>query len=102
MLRLTMTLPIGSSELREFVDRLDGLLHGQRLQQGDQMDGGLIRMQQLHHAVGLRVHRAALGQVGDGLGDVEEPGDAAGRRSVDHDRVVDRLLALLVRAPRSP
>ena len=28
-------------------------------------------------------------------GDVEEPGDAARRRGIDHDRVVDRLLALL-------
>ena len=78
------------SELLELVDRLDGLLDRQRLQQRDQVNGGLVGVQQLDHALGLRVHRAALGQVGHRLGDVEEAGDPAGRRGVDHDRVVDR------------
>ena len=83
------------AQLLEFVDRLEGLLDRQRLQQGDEVDGGQVGVQQLDHAVGLRVHRAALGQVGHRLGDVEEAGDATGRRRVDDDGVVGRLLALL-------
>ena len=83
-------------QLLQLVDRLERLLDRQRLQQRHQVDGGQVGVQQLDHALGLRVHRTALGEVRDGLGDVEEPGDAAGRRRVDHHRVVDRLLALLV------
>ena len=50
-----------------------------------QVDRGLLGVQQLDHALGLRVHRAALGQIGHRLGDVEEARDPAGRRRVDHD-----------------
>src|SRR6478735_3695171 len=82
-------------EFSELVDRLDGLLNGKRLQQGDQVDRRQLGVQNLHHAFGLTVYRTALGQIGDGLGDVEEAGDPPGRRGVDHDGVVCRLLALL-------
>ena len=95
MLRLTITLPIGRPSSSQFVDRLERLLDRQRLQQGDEVDGGEVGVQHLDHAFGLRVHRAALGQIRHRLGDVEEAGDAAGRRGVHHDGVVDRLLALL-------
>ena len=80
MLRLTITLPMGRPELLQFVDRLQRLLHRQRLEQRHQMDRGQIGVQQLDDAVGLRVHRTALGQIRHRLGDVEEAGDASGRR----------------------
>ena len=79
----------------QFLDRFERLLDRQRLQQGDEVDGGEVGMQHLDHAFGLRVHRAALGEVRHRLGDVQEPRDAARRRGVDHDGVVGRLLALL-------
>ena len=86
----------------QFLDGLERLLDRQRLEQGDEVDGGEVGMQHLDHAFGLRVHRAALGQLRNGSSDVEEPGDAARRRGVNHDRVVDRLLALLgARVPQS-
>ena len=95
MFRLTITLPIGSpSSLSSSIASTVSWI-GKRLQQGDQVDGRQLGVQHLHHAFGLTVHRTALGQVGDGLGDVEEAGDPPGRRGVDHDGVVCRLLALL-------
>ncbi len=59
------------------------------------MNGGLVRVQQLHHAVGLRVHRPALGQVGHRLGGVQEACDPARRRGIDDYRVVNRKLVLV-------
>ena len=41
------------------------------------------------------MHRTAFGQIGDGLGHVEEAGDATRRRGIDHDGVVDRPLVLV-------
>ncbi len=52
-------------------------------------------MQQLHHAVGLRVHRPALGQVGHRFGGVQEACDPACRRGIDNYRVVNRKLVLV-------
>ena len=57
--------------------------------------GGEVGVQNLDDAVGLRMHRAALGQIRHRLGDVEEAGDATGRRRVDDDGVVNGLFALL-------
>jgi len=53
-------------------------------------------MQHLDHALGLRVHRAAVGEIRNSLGDVEEAGDPA-VGEVDHDRFVDRMLTFLAR-----
>ena len=47
-------------ELLEFGDRFQRLLNGQRLQQSHQMYCRLIGVQQLDHAVGLRMNRPAL------------------------------------------
>ena len=56
------------------------------------MDRRLVRVQESNHALGLGMHRAALGQIRNRLGHVEESGDTAGRRGIHHDRVVDRPL----------
>lgn len=53
----------GQAEVFEFLDGLDGLLDRQRLEQGNQMDRGLLGVQQLDHTIGLRMHRPTLGQV---------------------------------------
>ena len=72
----------------QFGDGLGGLLHGQRLKQSHQVDGRLIRVQQLAHPLGLRMNGSALGDIGQRRRHIEEAGDPAGGRGVDHDGVV--------------
>ncbi|CPZ25218.1 Uncharacterised protein [Mycobacteroides abscessus] len=52
------------------------------------MDGGLIRVQQSAHALGLGMDRAALGDIGQRGRHIQEAGDPPGGWSVDHHRVV--------------
>lgn len=52
------------------------------------MYDGLRRVQQPNDAFTLRMHRAALGEVGHRLGDVEEAADPPGRGSIDDNGVV--------------
>ena len=52
------------------------------------MDRGLLGVQKAHHALGLVVHGTAGGKIRYRSGDVKEPRDTAGRRSVHHDGVV--------------
>ena len=74
---------------RSSVDAVDRLLHGHLLQQRHEVHRGLRRAEDRHDAVGLGLDRADLGQAADLGADVEEPRDAAGRRRVEHDGVVD-------------
>ena len=87
--------PDGEVLALQLADRLDGLLDGHRLEQRHQMHHGLVRVQQLDDAVALVAQGAGLGQIGHGLGDVEEVADPARRRRVDHHRVVDPVAALV-------
>ena len=82
-------------------DPVGGLLHGHLLEDGDEVDGRQRRAQQLHHLVGLRLHRADLGQSRQLGVDPEELADAAGGRRVEHHGVVHdgRGLAALLADP---
>ena len=65
------------------------LLYRHLLQQRDHVHRGHRRAQQRRHALALGLDRADLGQPGGLRGDVEEAPDPAGRRRVEHHRVVD-------------
>ena len=90
------------AEALQLFDGFDRLLDRQRLQQRHQMDCGLLGVQELDHALALRMHRTALGQIGDGLGDVEEPRNPSGRRRIDHDGVVNGQLVADRSGPPTP
>jgi len=81
------------ADLAELGDRVDGLLHRHLLEQRDEVDRRTARAQQVHHAVRLLPHRPHASEPGDLAVDVEEPRDPAGRRGVEHDRVVEPAAA---------
>ena len=70
-------------------DRVGGLLDRHLLQQRHHVHRGHRRAQDRGDALALGLDRADLGQPGGLGGDVEEPADPAGRRRVQHHRVVD-------------
>ena len=72
----------------QLVDRLEGLLHRHLLEEGDEVDDRLVRLEQPGDRAGLRGDRADPGEVGHLGVDREEPADAAGRRRVEDDAVV--------------
>ncbi len=57
-------------------------------------------MQQIRDALGLRGDRPALGNLGHGLGDIEEAGDPSGWRCV-YDDFVEYGFALLIHPDRA-
>lgn len=79
----------GEGGAAQFGDTVGGLLDRHLLEQGDQMHRGLGGLEDAHHRLGLIVYRADPGQAGDFVVDVQETGDAAGRRRVHHHVVVD-------------
>ena len=76
---------------RQFCGGVGSFLNGQRFEKCNQMYDGLRRVQQPNDAFTLGVHRAALGEIGHRLGDVEEAADSSGRGSVDDNGVVHAL-----------
>ena len=85
---LTITRPTGMPQRGQLGDRVDGLLDRHLLQQRHHVHRGHRRAQQRGHALALGLDRAHLGQPGGLRGHVEEPADPAGRRRVQHHRVV--------------
>ena len=83
-----MIRPTGMPQRGQLGDRVHGLLHRHLLQQRDHVHRGHRRAQQRGDALALGLDRAHLGQPGGLRGDVEEPADPAGRRRVQHHRVV--------------
>ena len=86
---LTMIVPTGRSRRCSSRDRVGGLLDRHLLQQRHHVHRGDRRAQDRGHAVALGLDRPDLGQPGGLGGHVEEPADPAGRRRVQHHRVVD-------------
>ncbi len=72
----------------QLAHRVGGFLHRERLEQRDQVDHGLVGVQQPHDPLALGADRTRLREVGHRLGHVEEATDAARGRGVHHDHVV--------------
>ena len=97
--RLTITAPAGRFARRQLVDGVEGLLHRQVLELGDDVHDGLRGVQQRHDALALRADRAGPRERAHRLRDVEELHDAArGRRVQDH-RVVEGLAGATAARP---
>ena len=82
----------------QLVDRLEGLLHRHLLEEGDDVDDRLVRLEQPGDRGGLGGDRPDPREVGHLGVDGEEPADAARRRCVEDDPVVDRGGVALVPA----
>ena len=76
----------------QILGRVDRLLHRHLLEQRDQVHRRLGGAQHGHHVVGLGLDRTDLRQAADLGRDVQEAGDASGRRGVEDHRVVGRTV----------
>ena len=90
---LTMIRPTGKPSCGQLGDRVHRLLDRHLLQQRHHVHRGHRGAQQRRHPLALGLDRADLGQPGGLGGDVEEAPDPAGRRGVQHHRVVHPALA---------
>ena len=84
----------------ELGDAVQGLLDRHLLEHSDEVDDGFRRADDFLHRVGVPANRPDPGQVGYLAGDVQEPGDPAGRRGVHHDGVVDAAALVLLTPDR--
>jgi len=95
-----LACPLPLPDGGQFGDAVHRLLNRHLLQQRHQVDRGLRRFQHPHHGLRLVVYRADPGQARHLVVDVEETGDPAGRRRVEHHRVVHRPARLVLAAHR--